>query len=355
MLSRYVLIISVVCGVCSAQAAGQEAPQQQQTPAAEANEASEPNEKSPEAKPKISFEKTIHDFGELDIRQKGVCEFRFKNTGSGLLEIGKIKSTCGCTVPTLAKKQYQPGEDGVIKIKYSGQSRPGSVAKSIYVNTNDTENPKVKLMIKAKVVPHIEVSPSELCFSEWEENAAAPDIMLKSKDGKAFAITGFTSTNNAISIEFDPNTSAGDFVLKPKVDVQKLRENPEGTIKIKLSHPKQRSVDIHYEILSRFQVQPSRLLLSKIEPGKSQTKQILIKSTNGESFEIDSISSKKGYVKVISQQPSSGGIKLIVQVTAPAKKGRSIYFSDDLKIKIKDDETITVRCNGFYRRDKGKS
>lgn len=347
MLSCYILIITIVYGVCLAPAAGQEVLQQQQAAVVEIKEASEPNEKSPEAKPKISFEKTVHDFGEMGMGQKGECEFRFKNTGSGLLEIGKIRATCGCTVPTLAKRQYQPGEDGVIKIKYSGQSRPGSVAKSIYVNTNDTEKPKVKLTIKAKVAQHIEVSPSELCFSEWEENAAALDITLKSKDGEVFAITGFTSTNNAISIEFDPDTSASDFVLKPKVDVQKLGERPEGTIKIELSHPKQHSVVIHYETFTKFQAQPSRLLLNKLEPGKPQTREVLIKSTNGEPFKIDSISSKKGYIKVISQKPSSEGIELTVQVTAPAKKGRTIYFSDELKIKI-DDETITVRCNGFY-------
>jgi len=355
MLSRCLLIITVVCGVCLAQAAGQEAPQQQQAAAVETNEASGPNEKSPEAKPKISFEKTVHNFGELDIGQKGECEFRFKNTGLGLLNIGRIKATCGCTVPSLAKKQYQPGEEGVIKIKYSGQSRPGSVAKSIYVNTDDTENPKVRLMIKAKVVLYIEASPSMLHLPTWEENAAAPDIIIRSKDGGAFAITGFTSTNNVISIEFDPNAAAGDFVLKPKVDTQKLREHMKGTIKIQLSHPKRHSVDIPYEALLRFQAQPSRLLLSKIEPGESQTKQILIKSTSGESFEIDSISSKKGYVKVISQQPSSEAIELTVQVTAPPKEGRSIYFRDALEIKIKDDETVIVPCNGFYLRDKGKS
>ncbi len=355
MLSRCLLIITVVYGVCLAQAAGQEAQQQQQTAAVETNEASEPNEKSPEAKPKISFEKTVHNFGELDIGQKGECEFRFKNTGLGLLNIGKIKATCGCTVPSLAKKQYQPGEDGVIKIKYSGQSKPGSVAKSIYVNTDDTENPKVKLTIKAKVVSHIEALPLKLHLFTQEENAAAPDITIRSKDGGAFAITGFTSTNNVISIEFDPNAAAGDFVLKPKVDVQKLREHRNGTIKIKLSHPKQHSVDILYEALSRFQAQPSRLMLSNLEPGKSQTKQILITSTDGGPFEIDSISSKKGYVKVISQQPSSEGIELTVQVTAPPKGGRSIHFRDTLEIKIKDDETVIVPCNGFYLRDKSKS
>lgn len=355
MLSRYLLIITVICGVCLTQAAGQEALQQQQTPAVETNEASEPNEKSPEAKPKIGFEKTVHDFGQMYIGQKGECEFQFKNAGSGLLEISSIKTTCGCTVPTLAKKQYQPGEDGIIKIKYSGQSRPGSVTKSIYVNTNDTENPKVKLMIKAKVVPHIEVSPSELCFSEGQENVAAQDITLKSRDGGVFAITGFTSTNNVISIEFDPNVSASYFAFKPKVDMKKLKWNQDGTIKIKLSHPKQHSVDIHYETLSRFEIQPTSLLLNKIEPGQSQTKQILIKSTNGEPFKIDSISSKKGYIKVISQQPSSDAVELTVQVTAPAKKGRTMYFGDELDIKINGGETITIRCNGFYRRDAGKS
>jgi hypothetical protein len=343
MFSRYLVIITVICGVCLTPAAGQENPQQQQIPAA-----SEPNKNSSEAKPIISFEKTVHDFGEMDIRQKGECEFRFKNTGSGLLEIGRIKSTCGCTVPTLDKKQYQAGEEGVIKVKYSGQGKPGSVAKHIYVNTNDTENPKVELTIKANVVSNIEVSPSKISFPEWEKKANAPDITLKSKDGEAFAITGFTSTDNVIRADFDPNTSATDFVLKPKVDVQKLTDYPVGVIGIKLTHSKQHSIGIPYEVIAKFQAKPSRLLLRKIEPNKPQTREVLIESASGEPFEIDSISSEKGYVKVISQKPSSEGVKLVVQITAPERKGRSMYFNDNLNIKIKDYRTITVRCNGFY-------
>ncbi|MFW9971484.1 MAG: bifunctional nicotinamidase/pyrazinamidase [Candidatus Odinarchaeota archaeon] len=104
---------------------------------------------------------------------------------------------------------------------------------------------------------------------------------------------------------------------------------------------------IHYETFTKFQAQPSRLLLNKLEPGKPQTREVLIKSTNGEPFKIDSISSKKGYIKVISQKPSSEGIELTVQVTAPAKKGRTIYFSDELKIKIDDALIIVDMQNDF--------
>jgi hypothetical protein len=297
----------------------------------------------------------VHDFGELGIGQKGECEFRFKNTGSGVLNISGIQSTCGCTVPTLTKMQYQPGEEGAIKIDYSGQGSPGSVEKNIYVNTNDTENQKVKLTIKATVVSFVEVSPTQLRLSTKKENAAAPDITLKSKDGNSFAITSLTTSNNVISIEFDPNIQKSEFVLKPKVDTNKLKQYPNGSIQIELTHPKQHSVSISYEVVPPFEAQPKRLLLTKLEPGKPHTAQILITSTSSEPFQINSTSSKNGFVKVISQQPRSGGIELTVEVTAPPKKDdRSMYFSDELEIKTNSGEIIAVPCDGLYLRPTDK-
>jgi hypothetical protein len=56
--------------------------------------------------PRISFEKTVFDLGDVGKGTKNECEFRFANTGRGLLKIGKISRTCGCTVFNLDKKQY---------------------------------------------------------------------------------------------------------------------------------------------------------------------------------------------------------------------------------------------------------
>jgi hypothetical protein len=47
---------------------------------------------------RISFEKTVCDLGEVGQDTKNTCEFRFANTGQGLLKIGNIKRTCGCTL-----------------------------------------------------------------------------------------------------------------------------------------------------------------------------------------------------------------------------------------------------------------
>jgi len=97
--------------------------------------------------PRISFEKTVCDLGDVGLGTKNSCEFRFTNTGRGLLKIGNISRTCGCTVFQLDKKEYTPNETGTIKVSYTSSKSTGSTQKSIYVPTNDKDNPKIKLTI----------------------------------------------------------------------------------------------------------------------------------------------------------------------------------------------------------------
>jgi len=76
--------------------------------------------------PKISFVKTVCDLGDVGQGTKNECEFRFTNTGRGLLKIGKISRTCGCTVFHLDKKEYGAGETGTIKVSYTAGSSTGT-------------------------------------------------------------------------------------------------------------------------------------------------------------------------------------------------------------------------------------
>jgi hypothetical protein len=74
--------------------------------------------------PRISFIKTVYYLGDVGQGTKNTCEFRFTNTGRGLLKIGQISRTCGCTVFHLDKKQYPPNESGVIKVIYTAGKFP---------------------------------------------------------------------------------------------------------------------------------------------------------------------------------------------------------------------------------------
>jgi len=83
--------------------------------------------------PRISFEKTVCDLGDVGQGTKNSCEFRFTNTGRGLLKIGNISRTCGCTAFQLDKKEYAPNETGTIKVIYTAGKTTATTQKSIYI------------------------------------------------------------------------------------------------------------------------------------------------------------------------------------------------------------------------------
>ena len=75
-------------------------------------------------------------------------------SGYALLKIGKISRTCPPKVGTvfqLDKKEYAPGQTGVIKLSYTSGKSTGTIQKSIYVPANDKDNPRVKLSITGRL------------------------------------------------------------------------------------------------------------------------------------------------------------------------------------------------------------
>lgn len=104
------------------------------------------------AKAKITFEKTELDFGEVESGKVVDLMFKFKNTGDETLTIKNISSSCGCTVTKVEKKEYKPGEDGTIPVKFFSQGYNGQVTKTITVSSNDAENVYTRLKIGGTVV-----------------------------------------------------------------------------------------------------------------------------------------------------------------------------------------------------------
>jgi hypothetical protein len=105
------------------------------------------------AKSRIVFETTEMDFGEIDMGKVVELTFKFKNAGDETLIIKSINSSCGCTVPGIEKKEYLPGETGVIPVKFDSRGIRGKIAKTITIITNENEryNGHTTLRIKGTV------------------------------------------------------------------------------------------------------------------------------------------------------------------------------------------------------------
>lgn len=101
--------------------------------------------------PKISFEKTVHDFGENPQGTPVSYDFVFKNEGTEPLVLQNVKASCGCTTPFWPKEPILPGQESKINVKYN-MARAGNFTKTITVTVKpptEADTPEiVKLTIK---------------------------------------------------------------------------------------------------------------------------------------------------------------------------------------------------------------
>ncbi|MCG9910464.1 MAG: DUF1573 domain-containing protein [Flavobacteriales bacterium] len=88
--------------------------------------------------PKISFEKDVVDYGEVEYASNRERVWTFKNTGKEPLMITNATGSCGCTVPSFPKEPIMPGKTGEIKINYD-TNRQGAFEKTVTITTNEPD------------------------------------------------------------------------------------------------------------------------------------------------------------------------------------------------------------------------
>ncbi|UCG49909.1 MAG: DUF1573 domain-containing protein [Phycisphaerales bacterium] len=308
-----------------------------------------PQESNPE--PRIRFEKIVHDFGDVGPGSANTCEFRFMNVGKGTLRITNVTAPCGCTVPELKKKDYKPGESGLLRVTYTASTLPGVARKYAYVHSNDKQAPKVTLTITAKITPKVTYEPKRLNILLKDDKPECPQITLTSADGKPFSVTAFTVAGNAITAEIDPAVEATKFILQPKVNPDRLQRSTNGVIELSLTHPQCKRISIPFDALPKFKINPPVIILWDVKPEKPVQRDVWVLNNYEEDFQIESVTASNKFAKLLGQEKIRNGYKLKVEITPPPMKDVS-RFTDVLFVKIKNsDEKLGITCRGFYAKN----
>ena len=85
----------------------------------------------------IQWLDSMVSFGSINMGEKAMVTFKFRNTGNKPLFLTNVKAGCGCTVPDFTKGAIAPGSEGKVTGAFnSNQSQPGEVRKNIFVTTN---------------------------------------------------------------------------------------------------------------------------------------------------------------------------------------------------------------------------
>lgn len=108
-------------------------------------------EKAKSSGQELFFAESTYNFGEMMEDGPGTFKIEFKNTGDQPIVINRVRSSCGCTIPSWPREPVEPKTTGEIEVKYNTALK-GPFMKSVYIYST-AENSPVKLMVKGKVIP----------------------------------------------------------------------------------------------------------------------------------------------------------------------------------------------------------
>lgn len=142
----------------------------------------------------IKFESTTIDVGTILYGEKLIITFPFVNNGNDLLIISNAQTSGGGLIfHSYPKKPISPNEKGIIEMLYDTK-RIGSFNKSGIITYNGSENSRIELKVKGKVIAspilstkskfHNNINPKngeELSFEIY--NAGTATLHIKKIDG----------------------------------------------------------------------------------------------------------------------------------------------------------------------------
>lgn len=157
------------------------------------------------AQPKIEFESTTYQFGDIPEAEGKVSgKFTFKNTGTEDLILIRVQPGCGCTAADYTRDSIKPGEQGSITAVYDPYNRPGGFTKSIKVISNaNSDSAPIYLYIKGRVIPR-EKTP----FEKLGYTVGAGNLRIK---------------NNIIKVEVSSLQTTSDTILLHNFDTKPLK------------------------------------------------------------------------------------------------------------------------------------
>jgi hypothetical protein len=91
------------------------------------------------------------DFGKVEEGAVLKHTFTLSNKTKKAMIIKGTHTSCGCTVSKVSKKNLMPGESVSIEATFKTKDYKGLTQQSIYVHTDDLDNPVIRFIIKADV------------------------------------------------------------------------------------------------------------------------------------------------------------------------------------------------------------
>jgi Protein of unknown function (DUF1573) len=162
------------------------------------------------------------------------AKYRFTNNSSSPVTIVDVRPSCGCTIATLTKKTYVPGESGEIDAKLNFAGHTGHQEKWIYVTTNSAGTEPTLLTLAVDIPPDITIEPE---FVMWRigDPLIPKTIRVVVPDGFPTKIVAAQTDNPAIQVQLQEVMAGRQWEVK--VTPSETKDVVKAIVSIRTDYP----------------------------------------------------------------------------------------------------------------------
>jgi len=247
-------------------------------------------------------------------------------------------------------KEIPPGGVGEVKVTFQSKGYQGKTKKSVTVESNDPENPRIRLSVGGEVVAEVTVLPRYVNFRNVRRDSPREPISLEIKllEGKGLKIREVSVDNPSVLLKELERTESGALYsvsLVEKVPTGRLA----GKILIETNSKKSPTVQVpvYAFVQGRVEVSPQMISFGMIRPGEPSVRDIVLRVTGDTRFTIDRVDVTSDVITTEVLPEKEGELYRLRVTYGPGKKtkGRvserlTIHFSGE------EEETLEVPVYG---------
>lgn len=143
------------------------------------------------------------DFGIIYTGRKFVKNLTLLNIGTDTLRITHLSASCGCTGTLLGRDKIPPRDSSILTITFNSSNFTGMVDKAISMNTNDPQQPNLRIVFSANVVRVFSLEPDYVVFKTTQDSAVTDTVVLQNISASPVHFLAAEASSPLVKVQTD--------------------------------------------------------------------------------------------------------------------------------------------------------
>ena len=231
------------------------------------------------------FEVTSHDFGNVARGSKSDFRFKLKNIYKETVHIAGVRSSCGCTTPTISQDTINTHETAEIIASLNTKSFLGHKTATITVTFDQPFVAEVQLRVQGNIRGDVVFTPGVVQLGTIDQGVASEQRVSVSYAGRPdWSIVDVQSTNAHFEVEMDEISRGGgrvayNLLVRLKGDAPSGYLNDELILITNDVAAQRIPLAVEGRVVSDLTISPASLFLGELAKGQTVTKKLVVRSS----------------------------------------------------------------------------